>query len=448
MIRSILVPLLFIVSLLPASVCRAQYVLTHVADGGFGLHFIDDHQGFAFGGNSITYTGDAGYSWSTIVPNVSAVTGCEGMFDCSFVSRRVGWLLAHTLAANPDSSFLYGTTDGGLTWKRLRASAIASVPYASHRFSAIHFVDEMNGWVVGKGMIDHTSDGGKTWSSQLRWPEHDANNDWLDCCYFRNAREGWAAGYGSIILHTSDGGVTWETQHTDSATYNGIILNVDYYYIRDIHFSDSLNGVAAANNGNYLRTTDGGRSWLPGSTRFPNDNVGVQVLDENVIWQTGGDYCDNRGCFSGQSILYTRDGGKSWLSLKDRTIGLLGAGAQFHGIHFINPRLGYVADELGEIFRIVDTSAAVAGVDDVSGPASALALFPQPARDELHVDLPTTAGDASVSVYDLDGRRMISMPAARISSMTIGTSGLNPGVYMLEVASGNGTLRRKFVVAR
>ena len=75
-------------------------------------------------------------------------------------------------------------------------------------FMDLHFTDAKHGWVVGqKGVIIHTSDGGKTWQRQEVETEGDFRG-----VHFTNPRYGWAVGDNGLIATTDDGGRHWTQQ--------------------------------------------------------------------------------------------------------------------------------------------------------------------------------------------------------------------------------------------
>lgn len=424
----------------------AQFRMRHVAEGGHVLRFINALEGYSFGDGPVLYTTDGGESWRTATANLAAVTGCEGVLNGQFVDRNTGWAITHKLYTG-DSTFLYGTTDGGITWTRRLASIVSPIRYAGHTFNSVNFVDRMNGWIVGKGIIKHTSDGGATWEDQLLIPDQPTNTDVFTGCFFRSAREGWVCGFGSFVLHTEDGGRNWTTQHVDSAAVGGIIQHVEHYYIYGIHFADALNGMAAANNGAYLFTHDGGTTWTTANTGFVNDNHAVLMLSPREIWMVGGDYCDNTGCYSGKSILRSTDGGAGWTSVLDTTVGLIGMRTQYTGIAFVNRRTGYTATEFGTIDRITDTSASEAGIS-FGAVDGAMTVGPNPVRTELRLAFADASVTKRVVVRDIAGRAAMNVEIGRASEAHIDMTGLPPGVYVVEATIGAMRIRRRVVVVR
>lgn len=443
--------LLPVAVMLITSVAGAQYLVEPATNLGGKLRFLSAAEGFSFNSYAISYTADSGATWNIVTADIPAVTGGSGVLDAWFVDRNTGWMIVYYgggINTPIDTTCVYATTDGGVTWHRQHTSRVSATKWASQTFQGIRFTDRMNGWVFGLGVIDHTTDGGATWTTQMRFSERTIYNNLFTCGFFKNKNEGWIAGYGSFILHTTDGGTTWVTKHVDSATTpNGVIVNLDTYYLRAIHFSDSLNGFATSDHGNYLYTSDGGATWKAGATGFPHDNADVFMAGNSVVWLVGGNYCDNTGCYAGQSILYSTNGGATWNPIIARTVGLLGVDAQFTSIAWINPSLGYISDEFGRIFRITDTTAPVASVDRSAG-GSGATIYPNPATSELTILFGGVHQEAQVNMYDAIGRKVLATSLNAVSGTTIDISALSPGSYMVELIAADTTSWRKITVIR
>ena len=143
------------------------------------------------------------------------------------------------------------STDAGASWKQ------STVPVSSD-LTAVFFVNERKGWVVGHdGVVLHTGDGGLTWSLQLdgrrandllvahveerakaqpdsvelkqllqearRFKEQGADKPFLDV-WFADENSGYIVGAYNLIFRTTDGGRTWEPWFTQ--TDNPKLLNL------------------------------------------------------------------------------------------------------------------------------------------------------------------------------------------------------------------------------
>jgi photosystem II stability/assembly factor-like uncharacterized protein len=146
--------------------------------------------------------------------------------------------------------------------------------------AAVSFLDADRGWVVGdRGVIWHTSDGGRNWALQ-----NSGVTCRLEAVQFLDANNGWAAGGWTqpythetrgCILRTRDGGRTWQS-------IPGLLLPG----LVHIKFFDAKSGWAMGDASplfpaGVFRTDDGGRTWSP----IPNG--------ESLGWVTG-DFRDVR----------------------------------------------------------------------------------------------------------------------------------------------------------
>jgi photosystem II stability/assembly factor-like uncharacterized protein len=129
------------------------------------------------------------------------------------------------------------SSDGGASWKQ------APAPVSSD-LTAVFFIDDRQGWVVGHdGVILRTTDGGDKWELQLngitandllrtamerkvaaepasedakkmlaeakRYAEQGADKPFLDI-WFADEKNGYVVGAYNLIFRTADGGKTWE----------------------------------------------------------------------------------------------------------------------------------------------------------------------------------------------------------------------------------------------
>lgn len=212
------------------------------------------------------------------------------------------WLLCER------SEILY-TPDAGKSWQTLK------VPSES-QLKAIAFADAKRGFVAGRGgLLVGTADGGKTWQTV------DLGVDLtLTSLYFRGDL-GWVAGYGGLIFHTSDGGKTWKRQEVPATTA-----------INSIYFVDDKHGWAVGWVGLILRTTDGGASWEQIKSPAAEWTLTlVRFRDSLNGWIVGP---------FGQ-ILRSKDGGASWTKLESPV------GSWLTSIRFDNTGRGWITAEKG-----------------------------------------------------------------------------------------------------
>ena len=275
-----------------------------------GISFADALHGVAVG-NEFRYTGDGGKTW------LLSTTLGGTMYDVDMVDATTGYACGFGVVEK--------TTNGGQTWTS------QSVPLFGN-LVGIDFVNATTGWVVGAdGSVYHTTNGGLTWVRQ-----HQDTSKFFTGVSFVSVTEGWVCG-NSTILHTTDGGTTWVTQ--------SVPFGADAIEIR---FADSQNGWAVGALRTILHTTNGGQTWtllLGGVFEEPNNRYPFEALDvanattgvamgggNSIFTTTNGTRWLSRGNGSGtrpfrfartdanhlwsannnSEVLYTTNGGKKW----------------------------------------------------------------------------------------------------------------------------------------
>ncbi|HEY5674642.1 MAG TPA: YCF48-related protein [Malonomonas sp.] len=210
-------------------------------------------------------------------------------------------------------------------------------------------------WAVGSGgMILHSSDGGRSWSEQslepasqqgaqtqssgFAWPavaraaEAPATSKQqylepiqqqqqqqqappqetapeprpavdptvtnLNSVYFVDAEYGWIVGANGLLLRTTDGGKRWLPQVNDSRVN-----------LRSVYFADRENGWAVGAAGVVLHSSTGGEHWERQSSRATQTLAAVFFLNEATGWAVG-----DRGL-----IMSTGNAGKDWQAQRSGT---------------------------------------------------------------------------------------------------------------------------------
>ena len=188
-----------------------------------------------------------------------------------FHARRSSWL------ALPLAFFLL------FVGERAWAQPAPSPPQmqADAELSSVCFVDADQGWAVGdRGVIWHTTDGGRSWRQQAS-----TVTCRLESVQFLDAEHGWAVGgwthpysrhTSGVVLRTLDGGEQWQ-----------LIPDVTLPALKQVKFLDQKQGWAIGDASSLFptgvfHTEDGGRTWTP------------LVKGHTLGWQTG-DFRDARG---------------------------------------------------------------------------------------------------------------------------------------------------------
>lgn len=260
-------------------------------------------------GATIYRTGDGGTTWTSRRVGVTSY-----VIAVSFVDADHGWLLDYGTGAG--STELFGTTDGGRSWKSLGSPARdAAQAYA------VTFSDRSTGWldtVAPGAYVYTTSNGGKTWRAvelptpASGWPVPHGfffvaarptlgggvivtvvNSQHVNG---RNAAGGAVLSYPPLTVRTFDGGSPVEyvfSTFVDSST-DGVL-----HIPGGTHQPGPASAQVQPANQTGFRSTDGGTTWAPFSPPAPGGTIGyVDAMD----WWWAGPGVSSR----------TADGGQTW----------------------------------------------------------------------------------------------------------------------------------------
>jgi len=153
-----------------------------------GIQMVAPNKGFAVGKGTILVTDD-GVTWTPRYTGGAVFSGVNA------VDAMHAWAVG-------DRS-LYGTTDGGKTWKGRGNPDDGTV------LRQVHFIDEHFGWGVGRGKAYRSGDGGSTWGELT--PPCGA-----EAVCFTAQNDGWVAA-GNRVYRSTSGGDSWTPVFTLSA---------------------------------------------------------------------------------------------------------------------------------------------------------------------------------------------------------------------------------------
>lgn len=282
--------------------------------------------------------------------------------------------VAHKLIAVGERGHVLVSTDNGESWQQ------SAVPTAQ-TLTAVHFINEKQGWAVGHdGNVVHSNDGGTTWELQrdglaaqaernelllkrahaklkslkrlaARGAETDEQgNDITEeideaqyqvssaqekmhakpiapplmDVWFANEQQGWAVGAFGTLLTTIDGGKTWED------ISDTIADSIDGYHLNSVvGASDGL--LILAGEGGYINVShDYGQTWEQAELNTESTVFGISSnADGSFIVATGLRGVSWRSEDRGQSWqeLYPDvDYSLSDVALKGDTLLMVGAG--------------------------------------------------------------------------------------------------------------------------
>jgi photosystem II stability/assembly factor-like uncharacterized protein len=185
------------------------------------IQFIDENNGWVAGGYVNGSTGnptcimlnttDGGNTWTEQIN--SSPQGI--LFGVSFVDQHKGWAAGGNPGMHPSAySTIFHTENGGETWETQNS-------LSNRVLTDVCFNDSLNGWAVGgftyqslipdSSIILHTNDGGANWEYQ-----NGASSRQLNSVCFPDQYHGWIAGDSGTILHTDNGGLTGIEQYNSA----------------------------------------------------------------------------------------------------------------------------------------------------------------------------------------------------------------------------------------
>ena len=238
-------------------------------------------------GTQMWRTTDGGATWSA----PTMVRGGADIGNATFSSATKGWATGESWPSG--DSWLWGTTNGGVTWHKVRrAPGVASVTTVGNDV-----------WVVGGGAL-HSSDGGKTWQDAAPPVRPRPFSDPLN---------GWIAN-GATYSCTTDGGKTWQ-QVTPAAPPGGTAVS---------GLAAVAGGTVWGTTGRVIRSTDGGGHWRITTKRKV---AAVAAVSARRAWAVG-----RKGL-----VIHTSDGGHHWTRQRS------GVTVNLRDVFFVDARHGWAS---------------------------------------------------------------------------------------------------------
>ena len=281
------------------------------------VYFLDALNGWTVGGNVVLKTRDGGNTWLQVKTDTTL-----GYNSVYFVDADTGFVFG-------EDGIILRTTNGGSSWDTRSIDNYIGIYLDVFQFNAVTFLDKQTGFLVGYGYygneIYKTTDCGRTWqwNEQIIMPKIFTH---LNDITFLDKSNGFIVGGQGVFLKTTDGGNSWLR---DTVGGNGY----------SVFFTDTLTGWTTG-NGNILHTIDGGKNWTAvNSNQITNDALfKVRFSDQNYGWFVGG-----------TGIIYiTTDAGNNWIAQRQKAF-------EFSSIYFIDETTGWAVGDSGVVFSTTDS---------------------------------------------------------------------------------------------
>jgi photosystem II stability/assembly factor-like uncharacterized protein len=397
-------------------IIKAQWV--EVADfpnAGFtDVFFINPDTGFASGGQyadpDLCRTYDGGITWDTIGEEI---TGC--IFSLTFVNDQIGFLSS----GQDFDSFIYKTSNQGESWEE-----VCTLPVPSN---AISFPNDSIGYAIPSfteyAYITKTADCGNTWE-EINYYVTEWGGSGITDFQFITENIGYMLYESGVAYRTNDGGMSFEQVYLDFYynLYALYFLNADTGYMvgeqKDCFLEDSC--------GVFIKTTNGGLDWTVYA--LPGHGMDVAFINPDTGYIAADDF-----------ILETFDGGENWKisELEFNYYRML-------SVQFPDKTTGFAVGNWFTMSGIYKLDY-YAGLNSAKPVEKRFRISPNPASDQITLDILNESHLADISIYNQIGQLVLHpMPDQRI----IDISSLEPGLYIIDAFSDEWICREEFLICR
>ncbi len=396
----------------------------------------------------------------------------KSLFKVLFIDSLTGWV-------GGDSTFIFKTTDGGLTWDE---------KYHNDEYDLkdIFFLDENIGWAVAVpidfvldlyALMLKTTDGGNTWEEEY-FPEE---NIYFNSVVYLDTSRGWVGGARGAIYYTTNAGERWQQASIDS----GLLSHLDILRMKFVN----ENFVVASGGhfdiaGLFWISRDGGFNWhsYPAAIDPIADFHCFDTLDiigvSKEIEQYGSGTA--RTTDGGQNWVYTlfdsigpastiefRTNTEAWVSLSTNALLLksIDSGYKYTAyrspnnswildINFTDSLSGYGVGEFGAIVKYVhDSATTVSDHYSVLNNYHLYQNYPNPFNPETNIDFDLLEGGfADLTVFNALGEKVATLVQrylpAGVHSEKFSARDLPSGIYFYRLGINGYSEIRKMILLR
>ena len=217
-----------------------QQIFSTTSNSLYDVHFVNDTFGITCGENlSIYKTIDGGAHWINQydLQNHPAPAYNSTLRSIYAVNENYIYISG---GSNFQTGVMYKTYTGGNFW---------IYGTFDNELRGCYFLNKSTGYFSGYGAIYKTSD------SATSFTKLPVDNDFFVSICFTNNNIAYACGYNGGIYKTTDGGNSWTSQLKNNNDINRT------RHFNQIKFFDDNIGYAVGNNGLIMYTDNGGDKW-------------------------------------------------------------------------------------------------------------------------------------------------------------------------------------------
>lgn len=121
----------------------------------------------------------------------------------------------------------------------------------------------------------------------------------------------------------------------------------------------------------------------------------------------------------------------------------------FDGSQYQNKYYYYYIDFCNSYRKVMPQIKVMAQIEEVEAlSAATVKLYPNPAEDQLTVELPLSPGAISLELLDMQGRKVVSRSGIKARIITLDVKSLARGMYILRVYNQDGVIAKKVQIGK
>lgn len=371
------------------------------------------------------------YNWINISKNLPDSTGIASLSDMYWINDTVGWICSSAKGE------IYHTTNGGKTF---------TTQTTQYYTNAIHMLNSTEGYAGGyNGRVYRTTDGGANWNvlgsiggtlHSISFPQSSdtgycsGDNGKIYCVTSTGVSSmftGLSSNLTSVCFPINSEG--WSCGGSIITHYTGGSWNTDQVYPSETFCSlfllDNTIGWVVGDLGVIIHTTDGLNWNYQSNPDISNKTLNdVFFLNSNEGWAVG----------NGGVILHTTNGGNTW---NIEAVGM--TTYMLRSVQFISPSNGYVLGNNGTLLHCTSLST---GVSEVIKDEDIIVL-PNPTNGIVRFNLQRNVPIRRIEVFDMQGKQVLHFDKA--TDNFIDLSGLGNGIYLLQLETPDKFYKQKII---
>jgi photosystem II stability/assembly factor-like uncharacterized protein len=390
-------------------------------DDYFDVSFCDSLNGWIAGSRAVYRTTDGGNTWSQ--DSISSHGG--SYYSISSSTPLSAWLVWFD---NQSYSRVERTTDRGSTWQNLLRFPRGSI--SKFFFNVIRSTDSLHAWVamsasfIGGGTyVEHTTDGGRSWSMPLTAYDNNLNSftaldlvsDSVVSSIFSD----------KLLYTTSNAGITWRKDVLPGRFYAVAVKRSDCIWV-------------VGDTGRILKSNVGAAGYSLQTSGTTAQLLAISADDTSNVW-----VCGAQG-----TLLQTTNGGLSWQKI------IVPVVANLNAVCLVNKNLAWIVGDSGIVIQY--RNGLLTNAHNLTVEPHTLVLnhnYPNPFNPSTRISFSLkNDGFVQLEAYDVSGRlvdiliRQNKPAGAHVVEWT--PNQLSSGIYFLMLKAGTEAHFEKVVLIR